>query len=364
MQRYRSAVACFLCWLGLRVSSTQLTSPAVGMAAKKSRMPIVAKHTKEERKIERKKIGKLKAQVIAKKTEERYEDCFTEFRRYHGLKLDFVMPSAQLFDDMVAEYVEWMWKQGEPKSMANYTLAAVQFFRPETKHHLPWSWKLVKVWNSLELPQRAMPLTTDLLMGFCGRAFEWRQPIFAWLLIVGFTLFLRTGELMNLRVQDIVLSTKTGVVYLPSTKGAKRHLLPLERVEISEAVTVIALRALLKHKAPGDYLWPQSRQAFMTLWHDLVASLHLQDCGFYPYSLRRGGASTAYRLGAMLDELVTKGRWAHVQTARLYLDTGLQSLISFTLPDASIPLLRRCVLRFKSTMSQYGARGREAFQLR
>ena len=36
-------------------------------------------------------------------------------------------------------------KSGEPKSYANYTLAAIQHFRPQVKQHLPWSWKLVKV---------------------------------------------------------------------------------------------------------------------------------------------------------------------------------------------------------------------------
>eukprot|EP00435_Cladocopium_sp_Y103_P014954 s2049_g3.t1 len=268
------------------------------------------------------------------------------------------MPPYPIFDDMVAEYVESLWEDGAAKSAANYAVASIQFHRPETKHHLPWSWKLVRVWNQIEVPQRATPLTTELLMAFAGQAFKWRQFELGWLFVVGFTLFLRTGELLQIRAQDVAMSQHTGVLYLPPSKGGKRLLLPLERVELGEAITFRAFRELLKAKKPGDYLWPYSRQKFMDLWHSLVEALKLQDCNFFPYSLRRGGASSAYRAGSTLDQLVTKGRWQHVSTARIYLDTGLQALTAFSLPPAAQPILQRAVTTFK-TVSQSGTRGRE-----
>ena len=88
---------------------------------------------------------------------------------------------------MVAEYVEHLWEEGAPKSAANYVVAAIQFYRPECKHHLAWSWKLVKVWNQLEVPQRATPLSPELLMAFAGQVFRWQQFELGWLLVVGFT---------------------------------------------------------------------------------------------------------------------------------------------------------------------------------
>eukprot|EP00438_Fugacium_kawagutii_P022997 Skav216830 [mRNA] locus=scaffold2314:115102:115962:+ [translate_table: standard] len=238
---------------------------------------------------------------------------------------------------MVAEYIEALWDQGEPKSLANYTLAAIQHFKPQSKHHLPWSWKLAKVWNSLELPQRATPLSPELLMALSGQAFRWSQPEFGWLLVVGFTLFLRTGELLGIQAKDVVLAPNSGVLYLPPSKSGKRNFLPLERVEVTEKSTIKALTALLRNKSPGDYLWPQSRGQFMTLWHSIIGALKLEGMNYFPYSLRRGGATSAYRAGSSLDQLVSRGRWAHVQTARLYLDTGLQALAAITLPVAAPP---------------------------
>ena len=329
--------------------------PRAGTTSK--RKVIAAKVSKEQRKEERKKIGRLRHQVVSSKTEERYERMFHQFLQFQGLTRHFVMPATPIFDDMVSEFVEHLWEEGEPKSAANYALAAIQFFKPQAKHNLPWSWKLVKVWNSVEMPQRATPLTPDLVLSLAGQALKWRQHEFGWLLIVGFTLFLRTGELLTLRVQDIVLARNGGVVYLAPSKGAKRQFLPLERVEISEKITVLAFQQLIKGKMPGDPLWSQSRPQFMTLWHDIISSLKLDNCNFFPYSLRRGGASSAYRVGSTLDQLVTKGRWSHVNTARLYLDLGLQALISLTLPPASAPLLLRAKQHFLAA-SQKGAHGR------
>ena len=78
---------------------------------------------------------------------------------------------------------------------------------------------------------------------------------------------------------------------------------------------------------------------------------------FKPYSLRRGGATSAYKNGCPLDTLVSKGRWQHLHTARIYLDTGLQALTSLTLPTASHPCLQAAI-RFFLSVSQQGARGR------
>ena len=336
--------------------------PRVATTRKSKATVIAASTSKEQRKKDRQQIGRLRNQVVNPKTEDRYLECFNRFCQYHRLPRSCELPGSQATDELVSEFIEMLWESGETKSLANYSMAAIQFFRPQTKHHLPWSWKLVKVWNSLELPQRATPLSPELLLSLAGQSFRWQQMPFGWLLIVGFTLFLRTGELLNIKAQDVVLKDGKGVLFLPSSKGAKRHLLPLERVEIVEQSTVLAFKHLLRGKKPGDFLWNESRHRFMTLWREIIDSLKLSGCNFYPYSLRRGGASSAYRQGASLDLLVTKGRWSSVSTARIYLDLGLQSLANLTLPTASQPLLLRARQHF-SRVSQTGTHGRGVTKL-
>ena len=253
--------------------------------------------------------------------------------------------------------MEHLWEEGAPKSSANYVVAAIQFYRPESKHHLAWSWKLVKVWNQLEVPQRATPMTPELLMAFAGQAFCWQQFELGWLLVITFTLFLQTGELLQIKAQDMVFGGTSGVLYLFPSKGGKRLFLLLERVKMAEQITVQAFRVLLRHKQPGDPLWSATRQQFMSLWHSLVDALKLQNCNFFPYSLRRGVPQVP-TAGSNLDQFVTKEHWQHVSTAQVYLDTGLQALLALTLPPAARPKIQRATTHFR-TVSQSGTHGRE-----
>ena len=284
---------------------------------------VMSGHTKEERKQERKKVGRLRNQIVTQGTEARYKDTFEEFMTFHSLQTGFTITSMVQFDELVGEYVEELWEMGSPKSQANYTLAAIQFYRPEVKGHLTWSWKLVKAWNQLGVPQRATPLSPPLLLGYCGVALKWGQQTFAELLLVGFSTFLRTGELLALRPIDVTLSRTTAILFIADSKGAKRNFLPLERVEVEDQLAIQALRSLMRRARPHQPFWEGPRPHFMALWHSVTAHLGLQDMGFKPYSLRRGGATSAYRGGVTLDALLTKGRWKNTSTARIYLDTGL-----------------------------------------
>ena len=315
--------------------------------------------TKESRARARKSIGKLRHQVLSKKTEERYAAAFTAFRQFHKLACNFAIHNFEEFDDVVAEYIEFLWESGEPKSYANYTLAGIQFYRPQVKQHLPWSWKLAKIWNQVQVPVRATPLTPQVMLAFAGPALRWRQPQFAWLLVVAFALFLRTGELLQLAPRDVTLDGTSAIIFVQGSKGSKRTFLPLERLQLDEPVALQALKNLLHaHKAAKTTpFWGESRRSFMDTWHSVADHLALPLDLYKPYSLRRGGATSAYKNGVPLDVLVTKGRWQHVHTARIYLDTGLQALAAVNLPPLSRPRIQAAT-EFYRTVSQSGARGR------
>ena len=89
-------------------------------------------------------------------------------------------------DDLAAEFIEFLWEQGWPKPEASYALATLQFFQPQTKHHVVWAWKLVKTWNQVELPTRSTPFSPEILLGMAGQALKWKQFCFGCLLVLGF----------------------------------------------------------------------------------------------------------------------------------------------------------------------------------
>lgn len=79
---------------------------------------------------------------------------------------------------------------------------------------------------------------------------------------------------------------------------------------------------------------------FRTLWHRAVAFFLLEDFYILPYSLRRGGATSAFRAGVSFDQLLVRGRWTHQRTARIYLDEALQQSASMTFSASSNARLR------------------------
>ena len=98
---------------------------------------------------------------------------------------------------------------------------------------------------------------------------------------------------------------------------------------------------------------------FRSLFRSLLEALGLDNMGYMPYSLRRGGVTSAYRQGVPLDSLVTQGRWQHIPTARLYIDPGVQALTQISFPPKTQARCKAMQTRF-ITVSQTGARGKRA----
>eukprot|EP00438_Fugacium_kawagutii_P006301 Skav233309 [mRNA] locus=scaffold4193:93959:94747:+ [translate_table: standard] len=252
---------------------------------------------------------------------------------------------------VLVDYIQHLWEEGEAKTMASYVVAAVQFERPSLKGNLREAWQLLSLWGRLDQPLRATPLDGSMLLAFCGVLLEWQWRSLALISIVGFCGFLRTGEMFHIRRKHVVLPVKQGqgaVIFLDDTKTAQRNHLMWEKIFIEEQVGIQALRALCHGLSPADHLVAESVQKFRQLWKLVVAHLGLTSFHYLPYSLRRGGATSAYRNGATFDQLMEKGRWKHIQTARLYLDQGLQEAASLTIPAASRPKIRAAQQVFRA----------------
>ena len=317
--------------------------------------------SKQDRKAERKKLGPLSQLVVQPRAKKRYQSSFTSFCQFHNLAADCVLDDTQRVDNLATEMIEFLWEEGHPKSEASYLLAAIQFFRPQTKNHLVWSWKLVKTWNQVELPTRATPFSPEILASMAGQCFKWKQTRMGWLLVLGFSGFLRTSELLTIRKKDVVCpnlgSPTEAVLLLEDTKGTKRNLLPFDKVVLQETVAIQAIQQLLAGLQPGDTLSQMTNYQFRSLFKSLLAALGLDNMGYMPYSLRRGGVTSAYRQGVPLDTLVTQGRWQHVPTARIYIDSGVQALAQIILPSRTQTRCKAMQQHFIS-VSQAGARGR------
>ena len=135
--------------------------------------------TKEERINQRKRLGSLQSLTVQPATKKRYDkalDQFFDFLRFEGMEL----PKQRVqMDELVAEYVEHLWATGEGRALASDTVAALQNLEPHLKNHLPTVWRLLKVWNQNELPNRAPPMPETVVHAMAGRALLKEDPEFA-----------------------------------------------------------------------------------------------------------------------------------------------------------------------------------------
>ena len=114
----------------------------------------------------------MRNQAVSQHTENRYKEAYDDFRRFHQLLPCVAMLTFEIFDEMVGEIIEELWQSGATKSSANYTLAAIQYFRPQTKTRMPI---VMEVSESLKPGGSALEghtLVDSAINGFCGDRFS------------------------------------------------------------------------------------------------------------------------------------------------------------------------------------------------
>ena len=134
---------------------------------------IRAGNTKAERRAERSQLGQLSQQLVNSQTVSRYASSFASFLSFSGKTKNQLEMDVSSIDSEMSKYIEFLWRDGEPKSYANYAVASMQHMIPKSRRQLTQSWKLVSTWNKLELPIRATPLTPEVAMAFSGTFFKW-----------------------------------------------------------------------------------------------------------------------------------------------------------------------------------------------
>eukprot|EP00438_Fugacium_kawagutii_P002560 Skav209853 [mRNA] locus=scaffold1684:57346:57927:+ [translate_table: standard] len=171
-------------------------------------------------------------------------------------------------------------------------------------------------------------------------AYDKGWPDMAILLLLGFDRYARSGELFSARKAEFTWNaSRTKAVWsLPLTKSGQR-VGAQESLVVSDPWLVGALANYLHPLQPGDFLRTVSPGLMRTRLKALFSELGFPE-GFQWYSLRRGGATHAFRVSNDLSAVCLTGRWNCLKTARIYLTDALAQLTEIHLD----PLLKRKLL--------------------
>eukprot|EP00438_Fugacium_kawagutii_P014624 Skav234625 [mRNA] locus=scaffold171:83113:87878:- [translate_table: standard] len=286
----------------------------------------VEARSKEERKKVRSQLGPLSKITVQPRTRKRYDAALDKFFKYLAERQLTLPKQRYAMDSLVSEYLEFLWMEGEGRSLASDTLASLQDREPHLKGQLTSSWRLLKTWLSHEIPNRAPPFTEEVVQTLVGYALFHNEHAFALSLLIGFFALLRTGELLGLRNRDVAQASPTSVavISLGMTKGGHRTG-AAESVTLSEEDTLRRLWHWKSQTPPGTLLCP-SPYKWRKMFNHMLSSLELDSLEYRPYSLRRGGATFYFQRHGQLDRLLVQGRWQSSKTARIYLNDGLAIL--------------------------------------
>lgn len=258
----------------------------------------------------------MKSKMVSKGMMERYHKTVMRFLDFVD-EFKYTVPTWEDLDSVVSEWLEHMFHEGEHKTLANDGLAGLQFYVPQAIGRLKHSWKLARVWQRLEPPQRVLPISPSVILGFAGACAHLNLWEEAAALLAGFDTMLRSGELYRLRVKDSTFYSGRAVLALGFTKTGKRNN-AAEMVVVESQLAVKALRRACRGRRPNSALLSRGERFFRALFNCLLEFFDIEGL-VTVYSLRRGGASWDFLQHQSLERTLLRGRWASTSSARIYL---------------------------------------------
>jgi hypothetical protein len=297
--------------------------------------------TRAEKSNVRRKLGTLSTLRIPPNLRKKYGSAIDKFFAYLS-RMNKDLPSVcDMLDDELCEYVEECWENGDPRGWCVDLMSGIAKFDPFLKGCYPLARAFVDTWKLHELPERAPPISLDLLKALVSYTVEVRKDaVFGACLMLTFHCMLRIGECLGLHSKDVIRSPASALLNLGLTKGGKRRN-ECESVEATDDTTIAFLDNAMRDLQPGDRIFPFNYQEFNKRFHELVSVFGLSSFNFKSHSLRRGGTTYEFRGHGSYDIICQRGRWANARTARLYIAEAVELTNTLAYSTKSNQLIRR-----------------------
>lgn len=272
-------------------------------------------------------------------------------------------------DELMLEYFHHLYEDGRGKSVASSTMYGILLRLPQLKWRLHASHQCLRAWNKLVPDKSYPPLTWELAVIIAVQMTRAGYLRYGIGVLLAFDGLLRVSELCALMTNDIAddgdarVSTehKGTLVRIRSAKTGKNQW-----VKIVDRSVIGLLRWLLNHhhaqhiikhtkvvtnrlshttkgrtkqsqremkKSINDgRLFPFETYQFRRIFKATCMNLGISE-RYVPHSLRHGGATRYHHVkGWSIEDVLERGRWASVKSARRYIQSGVAMLMSMAAP--------------------------------
>ena len=290
---------------------------------------------------------------VAHTSRQRYRNALVAFCTF--VREEAPGEPVREFADLDYWFSYWVWhcySAGRPgRGTVEKALAGILLWLPEASGALPLSRKSLKGWMRLQPPKpyAPMPLHVALaaailraVVGDFGTAVA---------LLVGFDCWLRISEVSGLRADDVKdqrthpdAAFRGVVLFLRATKTGLRQSVSVSDPAV--ATLLVCWRDARVQVAGADATLFPPAATLRTNLHTALTALLGADRGalgleFVWHSLRHGGASRTFMLGAEVKDIMLRGRWVCLESTRRYLQSGRHLLMAITIPDSVLTVVRR-----------------------
>lgn len=282
----------------------------------------------------------LRGAALSRATQRTYGNNVNKFLTHTRLTLSQLLRLAPtLVDQRLSEYIDELFAQRGSFDYASQALFGLIYRCPALRHSLGESRLRLRGWKRLkaELTRSHPPITWELAVVFAATMAQWGHHAEAVATLLAFDCLLRVGELTRLTFHDVVLphdprmgSAYTGmVVRLARAKTGLNQSVRLLNPQVQAALHAY----LLAHPfLARDRIFPFSPASFRLLIRQVADSRGLHDIPYVPHSFRHGGATYYHLRGATIEQIMFRGRWVALGSARRYIQTAQAMLTVLNIP--------------------------------
>jgi hypothetical protein len=252
--------------------------------------------------------------------------------------------SISLLDHHLCAYLHHLWESGSGKQAGKNTVHGIMLLFPPARSRLHFSSAALRGWERSAPSVPHPPMSHAVLVVVASALATQHGLATAVGCLLAFDSYLRVSELTNLVREDICLpnDARLGLssrfdavaLRLRTTKTGRNQWVTVK----SPAVQALLLR-LYERTGPGSRVFPFSSATFRRRLHRTCHALGLT--GYVPHSLRHGGATHDYLGGMNIEDVMMRGRWASVKSARHYVQQGRALLLGKDVPASLVPLSNR-----------------------
>jgi integrase len=313
--------------------------------------------------------------AVTTATSRRYNHAVDLFLEWVD-NMEYDATSTNELDELLLDYFHQLYEDGHGKSLAVTTLYGILLRMPHLKYQLHASHQTIRAWSRIVPYQSYPPLTWELAVIIAIQMTRAGYICYGIGVLVAFDALLRVSELCSLMITDIAddgdrrISTehKGMLIHLRSTKTGKNQWVNIVNPSIKLLIrwllttfhssnrSYASSKQLLllspKHNNKSKHniinskqsssatklidnhyrLFPFSPAQFRNILKSTCSNLSLSN-RYVPHSLRHGGATRYHHVhGWSIEDVLERGRWQSVKSARRYIQSGVAMLMSMDTP--------------------------------